>query len=202
MQGASSYSVEGFNEIGTFAYIGFNVVNQKPVNPFNGTQLSGWKTPDDWKTAFALLSQNLPHINAVRMYSTTEGSASDSSTTHLMNAMSAAKNYNLTILAGVWSGSEERFETERQTLSDAIARHGCGVISAISVGNEDLNDINKQNGMDEYKDILKMHVADVLTQRISQIRDLVRCLGCHRLPVTHTDTWNDIPTQASPGYRM
>lgn len=173
--------------------IGFNVVNQKPVNP--NTTVTGYKGPEDWDTAFSLLKNNFAQINAVRMYSTM-----DDGVMHLMNALPAAENHDLKILVGVWSGgpqNKHRFELEKQALIDAINVHGCDHIAAISVGNEDLYSVNLQGLTRDQLNQTKTEVAGTLIDQIQQIRNIVRESGCC-MPVTHTDTSNEWTTTDQP----
>lgn len=170
-------------------YFGLNVVNSKPGDPNDAIKL---KQPEDWDAAFALIKQYFGTINAVRIYSTTDGA-----TYHLMNALPAAQKYDLKILAGVWSGGPEnlvRFEREKKALRDAITEFGCGNIAAISVGNEDLNQVNvlQTSDPDSVKDQAKEKVAETLISQITQIRNVTRSLGCCNTPITHTDTWNEL----------
>lgn len=129
------------------------------------------------------------------MYSTTDGPV-----THLLNAMPAARRHNLSILVGVWSSGDGRFEVEKQALEDVIRRHDCDNIAAISVGNEDLNQVNLVNASasDAEKDSQKQGIAMALVDQISEIRNMTRSLGCCNVPVTHTDTWDEFTNIEKP----
>lgn len=130
------------------------------------------------------------------MYSTTDGAV-----THLMNAMPAAQKNRLMILVGVWSGTRKRFDVEKSALQDVINQFGCGNIAAISVGNEDLYSVNivYAGASGSEKDNYKTDIAHTLVRQISQVRDMVRSLGCCNVPVTLTDTWNEFSNTSIPG---
>lgn len=65
---ASACPTEIQNKTDMLPYFGFNVVNQKPYQL--GTPSTGFKTAQDWVSAFENLKTTFPAMNAVRMYST------------------------------------------------------------------------------------------------------------------------------------
>lgn len=172
-----------------------NVVNTKPFDPKGQPQ--GFRTEEDWQTAFKLLKDTFKNINAVRMYSTTDGDVH-----HLMRAIPAAQQNNLSILAGVWSGGlayEGRFEKELQALEQVVDKYGCGNLAAVSVGNEDLNDINHY-GIPNDNDVnaKKEATAKLLVKQMDEVRKLLRQKRCCNTPVTHTETWNELTNMDNP----
>lgn len=177
-----------FNATAMGPFFGLNVVNTKP---FAHSEMQVFKQPEDWDTAFSILKLNFPTINAVRIYSTMDPTAVPP--THLKNSLPAAAKYNLQILAGVWSGgidAQDRFKQELSALEGAIQLHGCKNIAAVSVGNEDINDVEKYFGPNA--DQRKSDTVDLLVQQIANTRDLLRRNKCCNVPVTHTDTWNQL----------
>lgn len=183
-------------------FFGLNVVNTKP-------QATGsppyFKQPEDWERAFETIKNSFPDTNAVRIYSTTDVNLTEVGgvVPHLKNALPSAAKYNISILAGVWSGGiwmEKRFQTEIEALEAAVKTHGCDNIAAVSVGNEDLNDINKAFGWlgDAEKATRKEKTVDILVSQMSQVRQLLRRQGCCDTPVTHADTWNELFNREYP----
>lgn len=188
-------STDPMNETSTTAYFGLNVVNTRPQAPGLPPY---WKQPLDWEQAFQVIKQNFPNINAVRMYSTTDVNSTEPKgyVPHLMNALPAAAKHSLKILIGIWSGGaghEGRNSQETEALEDAIKVYGCDNIAAVSVGNEDLNDINVNYAYmdDEGRNAMKAKVVDLLVGQMSSARRVLRRNGCCNIPVTHADTWNE-----------
>jgi len=175
-------------------YFGLNVANTKPFNPDGGSP--SFKTEDDWRTTFSLIKGTFPKTNAVRIYSTT-----DNGKYPLMDAIPAAKENNLRILVGVWSGGPTvtaRFDQEIQALGQVVDQYGCDNFAAVSVGNEDLNYINVP-GMDtKVMSGQKIATTDLLVDQIGQVRKMLRDKGCCNTPVTHTDTWNELTNKDNP----
>lgn len=175
------------------AYFGFNMVNQKP-HPVNTTS-AGFKAAEDWAIAFEVLRSTFPKINAVRMYSTMDPTG-NGNCPHLENALEAlgTSGVDLKILAGVWSDNYNtagRFSAELDALDKAIAHHGCDRIFAVSVGNEDLERV-KLLGAD-----VQTQMVDKLVYEMEQVREVLRNHTCC-IPVTHTDTYNEIRTTSNP----
>jgi len=176
-------------------YFGLNVVNTKPFDPTGQSQ--GFKNGGDWQAALKLIKNTFSKTNAVRMYAIADGN-----TLHLMNAVPAAQQNNLSILVGVWSGGQSntgRFDAETQALEQVVDKYGCGSFAAVSVGNEDLNDVNKVGNLspDDLR-ASKIATADLLVQQMNQVRKMLRDKGCCGTPVTHTDTWNELTNQDNP----
>lgn len=175
-------------------YFGLNVANTKPFNPVGGSP--SLKTVDDWRTTLELIKNTFPKTNAVRIYSTTDGAQLP-----LMYAIPAAQQNNISILVGVWSGGRTttaRFEQEIEALGQVVDRYGCGSFAAVSVGNEDLNDINDP-GLDANTiSATKIATTDLLVDQIGRVRKMLRNKGCCNTPVTHTDTWNELTNKDNP----
>lgn len=169
------------------------MVNQKPAP---GNTQDGFKGPEDWNAAFSRIKKILPHVNAVRMYSTMDplGALPNGTYTtvqHLENALPSAKTYGLKILAGIYPNANwDRFGQELAALGTALQHHGCDDIIAVSVGNEDLNNLEHLPSEDQPAN--KAKTVDMLVNQIDQTRDMLDFYGCCHVPVTHTDTWNEI----------
>lgn len=185
-------------------WYGLNVVNSRP-GP-NQHSLGPKSDTTDWEAAFKIVKNLLPYINAVRLYSTMDWNGTSPEWLYLENALLAAKEYGLKILAGVWSGglgadNQARFSAERDALANALQMHGCSDIVAVSVGNEDLNNVNEMTSLSPAQvATTKQQTVDLLIQQINETRAVLDQFGCCNVPVTHTDTWNEIfnDTVASP----
>ncbi|KAK5081945.1 hypothetical protein LTR70_008635 [Exophiala xenobiotica] len=192
--GCPSEAFSSTNYTAMQPYFGLNVANTKPFNPDGGSP--SFKTEDDWRTTLSLIKGTFPKTNAVRIYSTT-----DNGKFPLMDAIPAAKENNLRILVGVWSGGPTvtaRFDQEIQALGQVVDQYGCDNFAAVSVGNEDLNYINVP-GMDaKVMSGQKIATTDLLVDQIGQVRKMLRDKGCCNTPVTHTDTWNELTNKDNP----
>ena len=171
-----SYNPQAFTE-GFPNYFGFNMVNTAPYDTSLSTT-SQFRTSDQWLQGMKNLKAHFPTINAIRMYSTTDGN-----TKHLLNAMPHAKPQSLKILVGIWAVEEARFKIELQALDDVISKYGCDDILAISVGNEDLMAWSALAA----KPYSQTTLVQDLVNRIGRTRKMLRDKGCCNTPVTHTD---------------
>ena len=120
---------------------------------------------------------------------------------HLEHALPAAISHNLSILVGIWTTTIEndttalhdtRFNDEVRALAKAIDIYGCHNIAAVSVGNEDLNEL-----MLHGRQYLYQATANKLAEQIAQVRWMMRSKSCC-VPVTHTDTWNTLQNASEP----
>ncbi|KAK5078880.1 hypothetical protein LTR64_002702 [Lithohypha guttulata] len=178
-------------------FFGFNIANTKPVDPvqFKGKPLPV-KATEDWDAALTKIRSVFPSVNAFRIYSTTDENSENGKTVvykHLENALPAAANQKMSILAGVWSGGvgrEARFKQERDALEAAVKTFGCSNIAAVSVGNEDMNDINLMPLDGNSKKQRKVDTAKLLIKQMDEVRKMLRQNKCC-VPVTHTDTWDE-----------
>lgn len=137
-----------------------------------GNNLDGsCKTTADWAADFALI-QSLPApsgpYNVVRVYA-----SSDCNT--LANAVPAAINANMKILAGVWTEDATHFSNEKAALLAVAQQHGCDWLAAISTGSEDVYrgdaDINN------------------LAQQIYDVKGMMTTVSGCSVPIMHVDTW-------------
>jgi exo-beta-1,3-glucanase (GH17 family) len=167
-------------------YNGLNVVNQSPDNP------GKFKNATEWLNAFGNIKALPGNWSAIRLYSTTDGDDTDPLQRHLELALPAAKEHDLYIHAGVWSGGDDntrRFQIEKVALDRALQINGCGNIIAISVGNEDLymNRSKEETGMVR----VPLMSVNLLIDQVNEISALLDSHGCCHVPVTHTDTYGD-----------
>lgn len=202
-------------------FFGFDISNTKPVDPSKIVKNTTTgavlydngplpvKNQDDWENAVAKIKTAFPKVNSFRMYSTTDPASvagKDVIYTHLANALPAAKKHDMKVLVGLWSGGVDntaRFSTELEYLDYAVGNFSCSNIAAVSVGNEDMNHINLLR--DNYGNPLppeevaerKTKTATLLVQQIQSTRELLRKRGCC-VPVTHTDTWNEMSDGTFP----
>lgn len=142
-----------------YAQQGFNIAANTPSG--------GCKATSDWQYNFNVMKGLPGGFNSARVYA-----SSDCNT--LQNAVPAAMNTGIKLLAGVWTEDVNHYNREKAALKSAIQAHGGSWLSAISVGSEDLyrGDTN----------------AATLANQINEIRSMVRGMGVN-VPVGHVDTY-------------
>ncbi|CAF9933959.1 MAG: hypothetical protein HETSPECPRED_009065 [Heterodermia speciosa] len=126
------------------------------------------KSVNDWKKDFAVVKGLPGKFNAVRLYA-----ASDCNT--LANAVPAAKASGVKVLVGVWTEDDGHFNAEKQALLAAVKKYGHDWIVSVSVGSEDL-----------YR---KDTSAEVLANKINDVRGMLWSVGAGKVQVGHVDTW-------------
>lgn len=194
-------------------YFGFNMVNTNPrdVSQTLDQNSSPWKSPGDWSKTIGWVKKAFPNTNAIRLYSTTDfGSYNETDMffPHLNDALLAAKNDNIKILAGIWSTgngsgkayqSRSRFDQEFDYFKYAVGNHTCDNIFAVAVGNEDLNYVDLMTTLsDDQKTALKSQRVDAIVDQMTQVRGWLRQNGCCNVPVTHVDTWDNLVNDSVP----
>lgn len=145
-----------------YAQQGFNIAAYKP----DGSD----KLTADWVNNFNVM-KSLPGTGGAFKYARVYAS-SDFNT--LQNAVPAAMQTGVKLLAGVWATDATHYSNEKAALVAAIKAHGTSWLYAISVGSEDLyrGDISAQN----------------MANEINEVRNIVRGMGVN-VPVGHVDTW-------------
>jgi len=123
----------------------------------------------DWERAFRTMKSSAAGFNVARVFA-----SSDCNT--LANAVPAALNTGVKLLAGIWTQDDAHFGREKQAMLDAMARWpGCeNWLVGVSVGSEDL-----------YR---KEVPAWQIVQKVYDVRGMLRSKGCGSW-VGHVDTW-------------
>jgi len=177
-------------------YVGLSVANQIPCMTNNSAAPCPYQNVTEWNATFANIKAKFPSVNAVRLYSAIDFVGEDAQV-HLHEALSAIRSHNLKIVAGLWSGAPDRFArflAELGALELALTRHGCDSIAAVSVGNEDLEDLNQSGETSDQK----VRMVNTLVASMNLTRSLLRRHRCCDIPVTHTDTWRELWDTRNP----
>jgi len=154
-----------------------------------------FKTNKEWDSTFANIKAKFPAANAVRLYSTMDFQGWDAAL-HLSRALGGIKSHDMKIVAGLFSGGPKytgRFVAELGALEIALTANGCENIAAVSVGNDDLEMLNRAGGTPDEKSTM----VDMLVAQIMTTRSLLRQHGCCDIPVTHTDFWSELWNQSN-----
>jgi len=184
----------------SMVYHGLNIDNHIRCT---NTLCTSFKDQLHWNMTLKTIRTNFPYTNAIRMYSMMDSVGKESNNEgavyHLMNALPAAMEQGFFIIAGVWSGGPDfqgRFSAELGALAETLDRYGCSQIAAVSVGNEDLDKVTQYAlGHALSRDDIrarKVLVASLIIQQMTLVRATLRRHGCCNVPVTHTDTGNEL----------
>lgn len=177
-------------------YVGLSVAKQIPCMTNNSAAPCPYQNVTEWNSTFAKIKAKSPSVNAVRLYSAIDFVGEDAQV-HLHEALSVIRSHNLKIVAGLWSGGPDRFArflAELGALELALTRHGCDSIAAVSVGNEDLEDLNQLGETSDQK----VRMVNTLVASMNLTRSLLRQHGCCDIPVTHADTWKELWDTRNP----
>lgn len=126
------------------------------------------KYTDDYLADFEVLA---PYTNMIRTYAT-----SDCNTLEYLLPALAQSPYNFSAILGVWPTDDAHYDLEKQALMQYLPQYGVDHVRAITVGSEVL-----------YRNDLP---ADVLAERIYDVRGLVQQKLGFDVPVGTADSWN------------
>ena len=126
------------------------------------------RSQSDWATLFK--QAKAWGSNSIRLFA-----SSDCNT--IANALPAAAEANITLLAGVWAVDDAHYAAEKAALLSAVQANGHASLAGVSVGSESLyrNEITPQ----------------LLANRINDVRAGLRALGANTW-TGFTDTWTSM----------
>lgn len=125
LSSASVAALAGSVPLASAFHKGFNIGAQRPDG--------SCKVQADWEKNMNMV-KSLPGnhgFDAIRVYA-----SSDCNT--LAQAVPAALNTGMKILAGVWTENDAHYGAEKAALLSALQQHGSSWLVAVSVGSEDL----------------------------------------------------------------